>query len=261
MTQNTHESLNLEGTAPLLLMCDHASNHVPPELTNLGLTQDQLNQHVGWDIGAAEITRELSKLMDAAAILCGTSRLVIDANRAPGDVSGIPKISDEIVIPGNQNLSEADQIARTEAFFWPYHHAIADALAHLRRRDQAPQNIPAVFSIHTFTPSMPSKHEPERPWQAGVLWNRDPRIAEPLIHLLRHHPDNFTIGDNEPYSGKEVYYSVDFHAGAAGLPHCAIEVRQDLVATSNGAIYWAHILAEILSEIFITPELHQIKHY
>ncbi|MBT3992381.1 MAG: N-formylglutamate amidohydrolase [Rhodospirillaceae bacterium] len=261
MTNEAFESLNLDGPAPLLLICDHASNHVPAELNNLGLTPQQLSQHVGWDIGAAALTREISKSMDAAAVLSGTSRLVIDANRQPGDATGIPEISDGITITGNQNLSEADQIARTEAYFWPYHHAVADAIAHLRRRETTPQNIPAIFSIHTYTPEVSATDAPARPWQAGVLWNRDPRIAEPLIHLLRTHPDNFVIGDNEPYSGKEVYYSVDFHAGAAGLPHGAIEIRQDLVSSEKGVTYWARIISEILSEILATEELHEIRHY
>ncbi|MFP6712284.1 MAG: N-formylglutamate amidohydrolase [Rhodospirillales bacterium] len=263
-TNTPFETHNLDGSAPLLLICDHASNHVPTELDNLGLTPDQLNQHIGWDIGAAAITREMSKDIDAAAVLAGFSRLVIDPNRQPGDPSGIPSMSDEIPIPGNQNLSETEQVERTDNYFWPYHHAIADALAHLRRRKTVPQNIPAVFSLHTFTPSMSSgssNSKADRPWHAGVLWNRDPRIAEPLIHLLRKHADKFVIGDNEPYSGKEVYYSVDFHAGAAGLPHCAIEVRQDLVATPEGVAYWAKVISEILSEILSATDLHQIKHY
>ncbi len=266
MINTVFETLNLAGKAPLLLICDHASNHVPAELNNLGLTPEQLNRHISWDIGADSITRELSKRMDAAAVLCGTSRLVIDANRQPGDATGIPKTSDGIVIPGNQILSEADRIERTDKYFWPYHHAIADTLAHLRRRDAAPQNAPAIFSIHTFTPAMShlslehTENELARPWHAGVLWNRDPRIAEPLIHLLRNY-DSLIIGDNEPYSGKEVYYSVDFHAGAAGLPHCAIEVRQDLVESSEGAANWAKIISDILGEIIATPELHQIRHY
>jgi len=261
MNNNAYECLNLDGGAPLLLICDHASNRVPPELDNLGLTLEQLNQHIGWDIGAADIARALSRLMDAPAVLCSTSRLVIDVNRAPGDASRIPQISDQIVIPGNQNLTEADKIGRAEKYFCPYHHAIAETLTYLRRPGEPSRNIPAIFSIHTFTPSMPSKNGSKRPWHAGVLWNRDPRIAEPLIRLLQNHSDNLIIGNNEPYSGKEIYYSVDCHASSSGFPHCAIEVRQDLVETLEGAFYWAKIIAEILKNILATPELNQIKYY
>ena len=258
MINKAFESLNLTGLAPLLLICDHASNHVPAELENLGLTEDQLARHIGWDIGAATITRKLSETLGAAAILSGTSRLVIDANRPQDDPSGIPEISDQTVIPGNQKLSKAEKNRRVEAYFWPYHHAISTEVEQLSQRNAS---VPAIFSIHTFTPSLPSKNEPERPWHAGILWNKDPRIAEPLMAHLRRHPDKFTIGDNEPYSGTEVYYSVDHNAGDKGLPHAAIEVRQDLVNTPDGAAYWANIIADCLTEILGNPEIHQIKRY
>jgi predicted N-formylglutamate amidohydrolase len=101
----------------------------------------------------------------------------------------------------------------------------------------------------------------KRPWHVGVLWNRDGRIAKPLIQELQSHPDTFVIGDNEPYSGKEFYFSLDFHAGDAGLPHCAIEIRQDLVRTPEGTDYWAKIISELLGDIIAAPDIHAIKYF
>ena len=115
------ELLNPEGSAPVLLICDHASHEIPGSLDGLGLTPETLDLHVAWDIGAANVTRRLAAKLDARAVLAGYSRLVIDNNRQPGDPTAIPKVSDNIVIPGNQGLSEADEVARRDALYWPYH--------------------------------------------------------------------------------------------------------------------------------------------
>jgi predicted N-formylglutamate amidohydrolase len=247
------ESLNPEGKASILLICDHASCRVPAGLKNLGLDAAALCRHIAWDIGAAEVTRRLSKLLDAPALLTGYSRLVIDCNRQPGHPQSIPTVSDETAIPANKDLDEKQQEARVEAFFRPYHNTITATLAHLWRRGAAP----ALFSVHSFTPSMGGV---ARPWDAGVLWNRDPRIALPLIERLASEP-HLTIGDNLPYSGRDLAYSLDRHAGAAGLPNCAIEIRQDRVADAAGVTFWAELLAKALKDILADPQLHQAKVY
>ncbi len=98
------------------------------------------------------------------------------------------------MIPGNQNLSEAEQEARAQCFHWPYHHAIDRVFAHLRLIGPEP----LLFSVHTFTPSLGGE---DRFWDVGVLWNRDPRLPVPLISMLRQH-EGLNVGDNEPYSGR-----------------------------------------------------------
>jgi predicted N-formylglutamate amidohydrolase len=98
-----------------------------------------------------------------------------------------------------------------------------------------------------------------RPWHAGVLWDKDPRIPVPLMKNLHAHHEDFNIGDNEPYSGKYLAdYTIDHHAEAAGLPHVSIEIRQDLVNTEAGAECWANILADALYDILADPDLYQL---
>ncbi len=247
------EFFNPKGTTPLLLICDHASRKIPHVLNNLGLAGDVLSDHIAWDIGAAEVTRQVAAHLDCSAMLTGFSRLVIDCNRQPGDPGSIPPISDGILIPGNQNLEEDDEVLRDETFFATYHRATTAQVAHLWRQGVAP----AVFSIHSFTPEMEGH---KRPWEAGVLWNRDPRIAMPLLNSLRQHRE-LTIGDNEPYSGKDVAYSIDRHGGAAGLPNCAIEIRQDLIDTDQGIEKWAKILGSALADVLKIEGLHQVEHF
>ena len=249
------ERLNEDATAPVLIICDHASRAIPKAMGTLGLDESALDKHIAWDIGAADVARRLAAHLGAMAVLAGYSRLLIDLNRQPGDPGSIPEVSDSIVIPGNQNLRETDQIARTDSFFRPYHDAVSDSLAHLWRVTGV---APALFSVHTFTPTMDGK---DREWHVGVLWNRDPRMPQPVIHELRKRPEKLHVGDNEPYSGKLLAYSLDLHAGAAGLPHCAVEIRQDLVDDAAGAEKWAAILAEVLDEVLKIDDLHRVEHF
>ncbi len=237
------------GAAPILLTCDHASRAVPRVLRNLGLDEAVIARHIGWDIGAAAVTRRLAPLLDAPAILCGYSRLVIDCNRAPEDPSSIPLASDGTVVPGNAGLSPEARAARRLAIFDPYHASIAARIAAFRQGGIAP----AFVSIHSFTPAMNGK---ARPWHVGVLWDQDGRIALPLLEALRAEA-GLVVGDNEPYSAREPVGFTQWHHGHdPGLPHVAIELRQDLVGEDGGAAGWAERLARLLRPILARPELH-----
>jgi predicted N-formylglutamate amidohydrolase len=239
--------------APVLLTCDHASNAVPQSLAGLGLAPEALEQHIGWDIGAASVTRRLARALGATAILSGYSRLVIDCNRDPADPSSIPEASDGIPVPGNRNLAPEARVVRREACFEPYHQAVAARLDALF----AAGGVPALLSIHSFTPVMNGL---ARPWQVGILWDKDPRLPVPLLAALRADP-SLVVGDNEPYSAREpAGYTVRHHAVARGLPHMAIELRQDLVAAPEGAAFWAERLAAALLPILARRELYRIEH-
>ena len=245
--------VNADGRRPILLVCDHASRAVPRALEGLGLDEALLALHIGWDIGAAELTLRLAHRLDAPAVLGGYSRLVIDLNRQPGDPQSILAASDGIVVPGNAALSAEAQEARAEALHWPYHHAVDQAFARLRR--EGPE--PLFFSVHTFTPSLGGE---DRRWDLGVLWNRDPRIAVPLIAILRE-ADGLQVGDNQPYSGKEIAYTLNLHAGSAGLAHCAIEVRQDHCESEGGLDRFADLLAAALERILAMPNVHRVEEF
>jgi len=247
------ERINPEGETPLVLICDHADNKIPRAMKNLGLEHDLLQQHIAWDIGAAEVTRLVAKRLDCQAFLTRFSRLIIDVNRAPGDPASIPEESDGSPIPGNRNLSEEEQVARAEVFAHPYHQAISDGMAHVMRNS----GPPALFSIHSFTPIMMGR---ARPWDAGILWNRDPRIALPMIEHLRQH-SHLHIGDNEPYDGKQLAYSIDRHGMAAGLPNAAIEIRQDLIANQEGVETWAKLLGDALEDTLSREGLYHVEHF
>jgi len=185
-----------------------------------------------------------------------------DCNRSPGDPTSIAEVSDGIFIPGNRNLAAAE--SRLNEVFWPYHHAITRMLAHRWRHGQG--RAPALVAIHSFTPVMSGFR---RPWQLGVLWNReqlgvlwnrDPRLALPLLARLRAEPD-LCVGDNEPYSGREVGFTMDTHGGVAGLPHVEVEIRQDLIADDAGCIRWGAVVGDAIAAVFEDETLFRLQHY
>ncbi len=235
----------LEGAAPLVLTCDHASNYVPRALGDLGLERAELARHIAWDIGAAEVTRRLARLLGAPAVLSGFSRLVIDANRRLQAGNSIPEESDGTPVPGNRALGPEERRGRAAALFEPYHGAVA----RLIEARLASGVRPALLFVHSFTPVMDGV---ERPWEAGILWDRDPRLALPLIRALGAR--GLTVGDNEPYSGTSpIDYSLHAHGEARGLPCALVEIRQDLIDTARGAERWAGLLAEAVRPLLADP--------
>ena len=247
------EILNADAPAPILLVCDHASNRIPAALGNLGLDQAALGLHVSFDIGAGDVTRELAVRLNAPAVLANYSRLVVDLNRPPGHPTSIVETSDDIAVPGNRNLSDATRQERIDRLFWPYHHAVGDTLARIWRRG----GPPIFFCIHSFTPRMGGE---DRRWHAGILWNRDPRLARALIDGLSASGD-IIVGDNLPYSGRQLAHTLDVHAGAAGLAHAAVEIRQDLVMHAAGTRAWAERLAVVLRPLIGRADLHQLERF
>jgi predicted N-formylglutamate amidohydrolase len=245
------ERIDGPDTADLLLICDHASPRIPGRYGDLGLAAADRYAHVVWDIGAAAVTRGLAARLGCPAVLGGVSRLVIDCNRQPGDPSSIPANSCGVPVPGNRNVDDAEADARAEAWFWPYHHEIGTLLAHLFRHG----TVPAMVSIHSFTPSL---GEQRRPWHIGVLSNRDLRMAQPVLAALRARSD-LVVGDNEPYSAREINYTLDTHAGAAGLPHVSFEIRQDLMADERACDAWADLLAEVLRPVLADRSLRRVE--
>jgi predicted N-formylglutamate amidohydrolase len=225
----------------ILLLCDHASNHIPPDYQSLGLPAAELSRHIGYDIGAAALTRALASALGAPALLTHFSRLLIDPNRGEDDPTLVMRLSDGAIVPGNARITEAEIAHRLNRFYRPYDRAISAAIAAGLRAGVPP----AIVSIHSFTPAW--KGQP-RPWHVGVLWHDDPRLPLALIAALEAEPD-LVVGDNEPYRGGLGGDTVDRHASRNGLANVLIEVRQDLIATDSEARAWGLRLARIMAPL------------
>ena len=236
------EWLRRDGDPSLLLLCDHASNAIPPELGDLGLDAADRARHIAHDIGARGLTQALSDLLEAPAILSGVSRLVIDTNRGEDDPTLVMRLYDGSVIPGNRSVDAAETARRIETYHRPYHEAVASAIDDALALGATPR----LISIHSFTPQL--RGRAPRPWHVGVLWDEDDRIARPLIARLAAE-DELVVGDNEPYSGRLRGDCMYRHGTSRGLPHVLIEVRNDLIADRAGQEAWAALLARCLADV------------
>jgi predicted N-formylglutamate amidohydrolase len=229
-----------EGDPSLILLCDHAANAVPPGI-DLGLADADMARHIAWDPGARGVTLGLSDAFEAPAVLARFSRLVIDPNRGEDDPTLVMRLYDGTVIPGNRGVDAAERARRLDAYHRPYHAAVTAAID----RSLAQGVTPRLVSVHSFTPQL--RGRAPRPWHVGVLWDRDDRIAAPLLAALRS-DDELVVGDNEPYTGRLEGDCLWRHGTTRGLPHVLIEIRSDLIADAAGQRAWAALLARRLGE-------------
>jgi predicted N-formylglutamate amidohydrolase len=234
------EIVNATGVSNLLLVCDHASNRVPNSLEFLGLTTAQLDDHIGWDPGAAGVARLLAENLHAPLVLSNYSRLVVDCNRPLSSVELIPEQSAGVLIPGNRLLSPMQKQARIEQLFWPYHQAIDDLID--TRLSAAGRFHPRVLlSIHSFTPSLRGEL---RPWNIGVAARQDQRFAQMLFNALSKVAE-INVGFNQPYSIDDNFdYTLPVQGEGRGLLSAMIEIRQDGLKTSEQIASWAAHLTQ-----------------
>jgi predicted N-formylglutamate amidohydrolase len=245
------ELVNPQGRGLAVLVCDHASARIPRRLGTLGLKEADRLRHVAWDIGTAKLARRLSQILDAPLALSGYSRLVVDCNRPLDEASAFCTSSEDVEVPGNAGLSDADKAARAEVFYWPYQDAV-HAMVEARMGGVRP---PVMISIHSFTPTW---HGRARPWHIGVHYRLDRRLAALALAALRADPA-LTVGENEPYPvALDEDYTVPVHAELRGLPYVLFEVRQDLIGDEAGIEAWADRLGAILANALSDPSLEHL---
>ncbi len=237
----------------LIIICDHASNHVPAAYRDLGLPPAEFERHIAYDIGAADVARAIARSLGVPAVLSGFSRILIDPNRGPEDPTLVMKLSDGAVVPGNRLVDEAEILYRRANYYDPYHREIDNLLDEGIARGKPP----AIFSVHSFTPFWKSVL---RPWHATVLWDKDDRLPRPLMQALRA-IEGIVTGDNVPYSGELRGDTLYRHGSTRGLAHALIEIRQDQISDEEGVARWAERLSTILADCLEQPGLNEIRYY
>ena len=224
-----------KGQSGALLFCDHATNALPASYGTLGLSAEQISDHIAYDPGAAALTEALSQRLRSRSVYCNFSRLLIDPNRGLERDDLVLQQSDGVTTPGNQEVNWEERERRIERYYRPYHDFLEGELeAHI-----ATHADPFILSIHSFCRALRSQTS-HRPWQVGVLWKDDAPSAQYIIGYLRD--QGLNVGDNQPYSAKAYNYTVDRHVGARGLRHVTLEIRQDLIADENHVRQLADLL-------------------
>ncbi len=220
----------------MLITCEHASKAFPPELRPGVEDHPYIDDHWGWDVGAAELARALGRLSGAPVLCSEWSRLVVDVNRAPGGDHIVRRQAGAHAF-GFNAVDAAEVQRRMEAYWAPFHARVDEAL-HRRR--------PALLlSIHSFTPQLGAE---QRPMHLGVLFSDHDALAHGLAERLS--TADWQVALNAPYSGKEgLIYSVERHGRAHAVPFVEIEVRNDLIADAAGvARVAAHLHGALPSE-------------
>ena len=252
------EILNPQGDPRFLVICDHASNALPPEYGSLGLRPEEFRRHIAFDIGAAGVARGIARQLTCPAVLTRYSRLLIDVNRGADDPTIVMQLSDGVIIPGNRQVDPFNDPSefekRRHEFYEPYHFAITERLDHALEHGI----LPIILSLHSFTPLWRGK---TRSWHAGVLWDRDDRLAAHFLKGIRQLDGELIVGDNEPYSGALKNDCLYRHGTQRGLPHVLLEIRQDLIADEAGQALWASRCAGLLQAAILKPGMSAIRHY
>lgn len=214
----------------IVCVADHASNFVPDDIA-LGIPAALLENHIAVDIGTEGIADRLAHRHGIPAHIATVSRLVCDLHRTEDSPGLVPVTSDGHTIPGNIG---ADIASRLERFHRPYHTALGAWL------DEIAPDL--IVSLHSFTPSLASRAE-DRPWQVALLYNQDGRAARHAMRLFA--AEGLIVGDNQPYSGRDLNATMDRHAEARGRAYLTIEIRQDEIATTAQQTRWAALVADV----------------
>lgn len=226
-------TVNANGRSALVLVCEHASAHMPAAFDHLGLPPHARKAHIAWDPGALAVAEYMSQRLDAPLVAGTLSRLIYDCNRPPEAPSAIPERSEVFDIPGNIGLSDAARAARVDAIYTPFHAAVAQVMAQTK--------APILVTVHSFTPTY---HGQPRPVEIGLLHDSDTRLTDAMLGNAVQHT-SMNVERNAPYGPQDgVTHTLQRHAIPQGHPNLMVEIRNDLIATPADQQAMGDMLAE-----------------
>jgi len=216
---------------------------MPRAYAGLGVPRAARFDHIGWDIGARGVQREIARRLGVPAAASRWSRLLIDCNRELDDPSLIVTTSDGVAVPGNRHVSRAERARRSALYHAPYHAAVDRMVARAssRQSDAAVQ----LLALHSFTPVMAGV---ERPFDIGVLFDAYPVLARRLGRTLA--TLGYRVRYNEPYSGLDgLIYSARRHGDAHDVAYVELEINNALLRTSAGMLRLGRDVARALAAL------------
>ncbi|MCY6382315.1 N-formylglutamate amidohydrolase [Hoeflea prorocentri] len=237
--------VNATGDHPVVLICEHASSHIPAAFGGLGLSGEALSSHIAWDPGALETAERLSALLKAPLVHGQVSRLIYDCNRPPEAPGAMPEKSEIYDIPGNRGLDGAERARRVETYYRPFEKLVEETL-------KGRSGTPVLVTIHSFTPVFDGK---KRSVEIGILHDADTRLADALLSV----PINYKVQRNQPYGPADgVTHTLQRHALPGGLLNVMIEIRNDLIATPEDCAAVAQTLSSWLERALAELGVSQV---
>jgi len=236
------EVVNADGAGDVVFVCEHASNVIPTEFDQLGLSNELIESHIAWDAGAMSVARRLNELFDGVLVAPLISRLVYDCNRPPEAEDAIPFKSEVHVIPGNVELTTGEKKHRVELIYTPFRNALNKTIDLALKKNESS----FLVTIHSFVPIYKGN---KRDVEIGILHDEDTRLADCILAETKGHSD-FVIERNAPYGPEDgVTHTLCQQGLSKGLPNVMIEIRNDLIADVKGVERMAVYLASVLKSV------------
>ena len=239
------EIFNRSGSGQIVLVCEHASNQIPANLSDLGLGQEALESHIAWDPGALQVAQEIATLLDAPLVAARYSRLVYDCNRARGARDAVPARSEIYEIPGNKDLDGEALARRFRDYYEPFESALGDVID----GKAAVGKAPVILTVHSFTPTY---FGVSRPVELGILHDADTRLADAMLGCAEA-LTGLKTRRNEPYGPSDgVTHTLKVQALARGLPNAMLEIRNDMIGDDQACLRVAGALAQLVRRTVVS---------
>lgn len=234
-TAEAYEIVRGGADAPLILTCEHASERMPEPWSWPEADRRLIGTHWAFDLGAADLTRELAARIHGVGILARFSRLLVDPNRGEQEPSLFREVAERAPVALNARIDATDREARLTKYYRPFHAAVD--------REVAVTKATTLLSVHSYT----GLYEGEpRMLEVGILFDREEALGEQLVSAFED--AGFHTAPNEPYSGKAgLIHSAAMHADARGLRAVEIELRQDLAVLPAFRARVIDVLAKALT--------------
>lgn len=231
--------VNPQGTSSVLLVCEHASNFIPPEYDGLGLSNDDQASHIAWDPGALALSNKLADLLDARLVHSTVSRLIYDCNRPPKALDAMPASSEGRAIPGNAAIDENERARRIARFYDPFKALLVNTL-------EAMAGKPVLVTIHSFTPVF---HGQTRNVEFGILHDSDRRLADLMLEHSAAHT-KLNVMRNEPYGPEHgVTHTLKQHGVDNGYLNVMLEINNRLLTNDAEQKAIADMIAALLRDV------------
>lgn len=226
----------------LLLTCEHGGNRVPPAHARLfrgRRARALLDSHRGFDPGALSAARHLARATGAPLLAVTTTRLLVDANRSPGNPAvfsartrALPRREREILL------------ARHHA---PHRRRVGARVRHLVAQGRPVLHV----AVHSFTPRLGGER---RDFDLGLLY--DPRrpaeraLARRWVERLRERHPALRVRRNAPYRGSADGLTTALRRewGARAYRGIEVELSQAALARRGPRRALLAALAGILAE-------------
>lgn len=229
----------------LIITCEHAGNYVPDHYKYLFESREKvLNSHLGYDIGALNLTMFVARQIQVPVFIYPYTRLLIDVNRSVGN----KKLFSEFTNRLDSN--------KKELFINNYY--LSYRLNIQRQLENAVEmltgsNFVMHISMHTFTPVLEGK---TRTADIGILYDPassvERRVADLLKKTINNHNEKLVVRRNYPYLGKSDGFTTYLRKFFGKVKYCGIEleVNQKYVG-DNDSSEWTELRKTVMESLNI----------